>query len=327
MTDLLALLGERPNLILFVFITGAVAFAIEALGLVIGRSRRNRKRINKRLELLGETGDRESVLVQLRRDRGLTENGAFSFQMISFNRLLLQSGVGTRSIGMLAFLVVSLVAGQFIGAILISSAFLSIAGGLIIGAGLPFLVLFGKRNRRRAKFGEQLPEALDVMVRSMRAGHPIPIAISLVGRELPDPIGTEFGMTADEMTFGLDLETALHNMCARVGQQDLPFVVVAVSIQSKTGGNLAEVLSNLSRVIRERFKLRRRVKAMSAEGRMSAGALSIIPLIVFMLVNFLAPNFYGAVKNEPIVVPVATITLAIWAVGIVIIYRLVNFKY
>ena len=165
------------------------------------------------------------------------------------------------------------------------------------------------------------------MVRSMRAGHPVSVAVTLVARELSDPIGTEFGMVADEMTYGLDLEAALQNMCMRVGQQDLPFVLVAISIQSRTGGNLAEVLSNLSRVIRDRFKLRRRVKAMSAEGRMSAGALSLIPLLVFLAVNLLAPGFYGDIKHDPLIPPVATITFLIWAMGICIIYRLVNFKY
>ena len=183
------------------------------------------------------------------------------------------------------------------------------------------------RSIRRVKIGDQLPEALDVMVRSMRAGHPVSVAVGLVARELPDPIGSEFGMTADEMTFGLDLETALKNMSARVGQIDIPFVVVAVSIQTKTGGNLSEVLANLSRVIRERFKLRLRVKAMSAEGKMSAVALSLIPLVVFLAVNALAPSFYGDVKDEPIIVPVALLTLALWATGVITIYRLVNFKY
>ena len=327
MSDLITLLNQRPNLLLYICIAGAVFFAVEVIGLSIDRTRRNRHHINKRLQLLAATGNRDNVLVQLRRDRGLTENGSFSFKMIPMNRLLLQSGVGTRSVGMVAFMIVSIAVGLLCGVIIFSSTALSVIFGLLAGAGLPLLMLLVKRNRRRAKFAEQLPEALDIMVRSMRAGHPIPVAVSLVARELPDPIGTEFGMTADEMTFGLDLETALQNMCVRIGQQDLPFVVVAVSIQSKTGGNLAEVLSNLARVIRERFKLRRRVRAMSAEGRMSAGALSIIPLLVFLLVNFLAPNFYGQVKNEPIVIPIASITLAIWAIGIFIIYRLVNFKY
>jgi tight adherence protein B len=192
---------------------------------------------------------------------------------------------------------------------------------------VPILTLLVLRNRRRAKFAAQLPDALDIIVRSLRAGHPIPVAISLVAREMPDPIGTEFGMASDEMIYGMDLEEALRNLRARVGLQDLSFVEVAVSIQSKTGGNLSEVLSNLSKVIRDRFKLRRRVKAMSAEGRLSAIALSAIPILVFLMVNLMAPNFYGDVKTDPLIVPVVVVTLFVWAAGVFTIYRLVNFKY
>jgi tight adherence protein B len=300
---------------------------VEILGLSIARLRSNRTRINKRLELLEDDPSGENVLMQLRRDRGLTQTGSFQMPLHSFNRLLVQSGVGMRSTRMLVIMIVAIVAGTMAGLALFRSPVLAVPLGLLVGIGVPLLILRAMRNRRQAKFDEQLPEALDIMVRSMRAGHPISVAMSLVARELPDPIGTEFGMAGDEMTYGLDLETALQNMCARVGQQDLPFVVVAVSIQSKTGGNLAEILTNLSRVIRQRFKLRRKVKSMSAEGRWSAGALTLIPLLVFLAVNFLAPTFYGQVKNDPIIMPVAMITMMLWATGIFIIYRLINFRY
>ena len=325
--ELTALWNQRPEIAFYFAVAAAVMCAVEALGLAMARARSSRGHINKRLRLLSDTPDREEVLVQLRRERGLTEDGSFSFKMISLNQLLLQSGVGMRSIPLLVLTVASLIMGAAAGFWLSSNPF-AIAGiACVAGSMAPLLYLRRKRKRRRALFAEQLPEALDIMVRSMRAGHPLPIAVSLVSRELPDPIGTEFGITSDEMTYGLDLETALHNMCARIGQEDLPFVVVAVSIQSKTGGNLADVLTNLSRVIRDRFKLRRRVRAMSAEGRMSAVALSLIPLFVFTMLNLIAPAFYNDVKNEPIVIPVATFTLLLWATGVFTIHRLINFKY
>ena len=327
MFDAIAQWSQRPNLLIYICVAGAVMLAVEALGLSLRRVRSSRGSINKRLQLLAEDPNRQSVLVQLRRDRGLTEDGSFSFSLVWVNRLLVQSGIGTRSLRMVVVMFAGIAIGALAGFLLFRSPLLAIPLGLLAGVVVPLLVLLFMRKRRRAKLAEQLPEALDIMVRSMRAGHPVSVAVSLVARELPDPIGTEFGMTADEMTYGLDLETALQNMCARVGQQDLPFVVVAVSIQTRTGGNLAEVLSRLSRVIRDRFKLRRRVTAMSAEGRMSAAALSLIPLLVFVMINVLAPSFYADVKNDPIVTPIATITLFIWAMGIFIIYRLVNFKY
>ena len=103
-----------------------------------------------------------------------------------------------------------------------------------------------KRGRRQKKFGAQFPDALDIIVRSLRAGHPVPIAITMVAREMADPIGTEFGIVADEITYGADLETGMRNLYFRIGQDDLPLFVTAVAIQSSTGGNLGEILENLS---------------------------------------------------------------------------------
>ena len=134
------------------------------------------------------------------------------------------------------------------------------------------------RKRATKAFGAQLPEAIDVMVRSLRAGHPVPVAIAMVAREMPDPIGSEFGIVADEMTYGTDLETAMRNLYFRVGQEDLPLFVTAVAIQGSTGGNLGEILENLSRVIRQRFKMRRKIRALAAEGQILALILSSLPI-------------------------------------------------
>ena len=111
---------------------------------------------------------------------------------------------------------------------------------------LPFWCCAIMRGRRQKRFGAQFPDALDIIVRSLRAGHPVPVAITMVAREMPDPIGTEFGIVADEITYGADLETAMRNLYFRVGQDDLPLFVTAVAIQGSTGGNLGEILENLS---------------------------------------------------------------------------------
>ena len=147
----------------------------------------------------------------------------------------------------------------------------AVAAALVATLALPLAILVYLRKRRRQKFGEQFPEAIDIIVRSLRAGHPVPVAIGMVARELPDPVGTEFGIVADEITYGSDLETAMRNMLYRVGQEDLPLFVTSVAIQATTGGNLSQILDNLSKVIRERFKMRRKIKGLSAEGR--AGAM------------------------------------------------------
>jgi tight adherence protein B len=327
MPNFIGLFGQSSNLIIYVCIAVAVMLAVEGLGLFLARKHSYRSRINRRLQLLDAADDRRAALIELRRDRGLSDEGHYTVPFISINRLVLQSGIGWRSGGMVAIVSLAFSVAAFAGYAIAQSMLVALLIGILAGIVVPILFLLALRSRRRAKFAAQLPEALDIIVRSLRAGHPIPVAISLVAREMPDPIGTEFGMASDEMVYGMDLEATLQNLRARVGLQDLSFVEVAVSIQSKTGGNLSEVLSNLSKVIRDRFKLRRRVKAMSAEGRLSAIALSAIPILVFLMVNFMAPNFYGDVKGDPLIVPVFVATLFVWAAGVFIIYRLVNFKY
>ena len=163
---------------------------------------------------------------------------------------------------------------------------------------LPYLVLRMLRSRRQKKFGAQFPDALDIIVRSLRAGHPVPIAITMVGREMADPIGSEFGIVSDEITYGADLEAAMRNLYARIGSDDLPLFVTAVAIQGSTGGNLGEILEDLSGVIRQRFKMRRKIRALAAEARASALILSALPIGMFIVIQFVAPEFYASVWNE-----------------------------
>src|SRR5207344_238958 len=174
------------------------------------------------------------------------------------------------------------------------------------------------------KFGAQFPDAIDMIVRSLRAGHPVPIALTIVGKEMPDPIGSEFGIVSDEMTYGSDLETAMRNLYFRVGIDDLPLFVTAVAIQRSTGGNLGEILENLSSVIRDRFKMRRKIRALAAEGRASALILSSLPIGMFAVVNIVSPQFYASVWNEDLTKFALTVAGCWMGVGNFIMYRLVN---
>ena len=150
--------------------------------------------------------------------------------------------------------------------------------------------------------------------------------MNLVTREMPDPIGTEFGIAVDEMTYGLDLRDALENLGDRVDVKDFQYVVVSISIQHDTGGNLAEVLSGLSKVIRDRFKLFRKIKALSGEGRMSAIVLSLLPFVTFAVIFSISPRFYTRVFPDPLFLPIAGGGFAMMLVGIFIMYRMVNFR-
>jgi len=305
----------------------AVALLVEIVFLSFSRRASYDRRINKRLAVLATTDNRHEALIELRRKRGLSADGRYALPIIWFNRLVLQSGI-TLPISRLVMSSVVISAVVF-GLVhqLQSNWILATLATLITGILLPLMFLRFLRHRRLAKFEAQLPDAIDVMVRSLKAGHPIPVAISMVSREMPDPIGTEFGITADEVTFGLDLEEAMRNLLSRVGQLDLALVVVAISIQSKTGGNLSEILSILSRVIRQRFKMKRKIRALSAEGRFSAIALGVIPVIVMAAIFATAPSYYADVWDNPVVIPVLYGTGALMLIGNIVMYRMVNFRF
>jgi tight adherence protein B len=232
---------------------------------------------------------------------------------VGIGRLVAFVALGT----VLVFAAIVVVRGSVLQALIIA---------LICGLVLPFLVLRFLRKRRQKAFGAQFPDALDMIVRSLRAGHPVPIAISMVAREMRDPIGSEFGIIADEITYGADLESGLRNLYFRVGQDDLPLFVTAVAIQGTTGGNLGEILQNLSTVIRERFKMRRKIRALAAEARASALILSSLPICIFAMVQLVTPEFYASVWDEPLTKQALAMAGAWMMVGNFIMYRLVNFR-
>jgi tight adherence protein B len=285
-----------------------------------------RSRVNRRLRLMKDEPDRESILIELRRQRGLTTTGLYALPARAFNRLILQSGL---SMGMMRLLVVNVVAvaigfGTLVG--LGVNALEAAALVMMVVAVLCWAVLSMLRRRRHKKFGSQFPDALDIIVRSLRAGHPVPVAIAMVGRETADPVGTEFGIASDEITYGADLETAMRNLYFRVGQEDLPLFVTAVAIQSSTGGRLSEILEDLSGVIRLRFKLRRKVKALAAEGRFSALFLSVVPVLLFMVLNAVAPDFYRSVWGHD-ATKMGLAAAGVWMmIGNLVMWRMVNFK-
>lgn len=304
----------------------SAALLAESLYLVLFSATSYRQRINRRLKLMQDQPDRESTLMALRRERGLTSSGFYKLPLQSLNRLILQSGVTLglwKLLALNAVLILAITAGAIVGGIEEVAALL---GAVVLGPGLLLFWLVMKRGRRHKRFAEQFPDALDIIVRSLRAGHPVPIAIAMVARELPDPVGTEFGLASDEITYGTDLETAMRNLYFRVGQQDLPLFVTAVAIQTSTGGRLSEILDNLSGVIRTRFKLRRKVKALAAEGRFSAIFLTLVPVALFLVINWVAEGHYAKVWHIDTTRIGLGVAVAWMMVGNYVMFRMVNFK-
>lgn len=265
--------------------------------LYAGRSDK-RAAINRRMKLAENKISQEQVLIQLRKERGIDAGGSI-FSLERFRALRTQSGMTTP---LPRFLMIT-------SGIALALALVAIWKGLPLLFGLivllvllpmlPVMALRFMRKRRHKRFGMQLPEALELITRGLKAGHPVPVAIAMVSREMADPIGTEFGVVADEVTYGSDLVSALNNLFDRVGHEDLPLFVTAVSIQSSSGGNLREILDGLSATIRDRGKLRRKVRAISTEGRMSAYILTAVPVLLFTAVMVLMPQFYQDVWDVP----------------------------
>ena len=304
----------------------AAILVAEAAYLLLFARRSYRSSINRRLSIGKKQDSRESILIALRRERGLTAEGAYALPLIALNRLILQSGVTlglTRLMMVFAGIAIGMAGGAYFYLGNPVVAFAAFLFGLTL---LPLLFLKFKRGRRHSSFGKLFPDAIDIIVRSLRAGHPIPIAISMVARELADPVGSEFGIVSDEVSYGNDLETAMRNLYYRVGQDDLPLFVTAISIQTTSGGNLSEILSNLSKLIRERYKMRRKIKALSAEGRFSALALSALPLIVLAAVQTTSPDFYGSVWHYDMTKIVLGIAAFWMVVGNFVMMKMVSFK-
>jgi tight adherence protein B len=315
------------SIYLFYLLIGiSAAMFAEGVYLLVYNNASYRKNINRRLKVMADKADRESVLVQLRRERGLTSGGDYRLPIVRLNQLLLQSGL---TIGFSRLiLIIAISATATFAAVLMfeGNAFHALLAALFCGIVMPPVVLILLRGRRQKKFSAQFPDGIDIIVRSLRAGHPVPIAISMVAKEMPDPIGTEFGIISDELTYGSDLETAMRNLYFRIGSDDLPLFVTAVAIQRSTGGNLGEILENLSSVIRQRFKMRRKIRALASEGRASALILSSLPIGMFAIIQFMVPSFYAAVWDQDVTKIVLALAGCWMGVGNFIMYRMVNFR-
>jgi tight adherence protein B len=200
---------------------------------------------------------------------------------------------------------------------------LALGVGLLVGS-MPLGYVFFKRSKRFDKFQEGLPEALDLTVSALRAGHSLIAAMGLVARECADPIGPEFKACFEEQNYGLELRTALDNLISRVPLQDLRIVATAISIQKESGGNLAEVLDKTSHVIRERFRLQRQIKTHTAQGRMTGWVLTCLPIVMGIALYAVNPKFMSVLWTNPVGVKLMWTASIMIAIGGFIVRQIVN---
>ncbi|MFB9151500.1 type II secretion system F family protein [Roseovarius ramblicola] len=319
-------IGPEPIIYGLVFI--GVLVLVEGLYLtVFGRSISLNKRVNRRLEMLEKHGSRVEVMETLRKEMQ---------QHLKARRVPLYSILSVKAQkAAIAFTPQQIVMIMAVTAVL---AFLGLTTGtattlpvrvlvsVAMGVGGVYLWISMKASKRMRMLEEQLPDAIELMVRSLRVGHPFSAAIGIVANEVSDPLATEFGVIADEATYGRDIGEALKDMAERLEMQDLRFLAVAVTIQQQAGGNLAEILDGLAKVIRARFRLFRRVKAITSEAQWSGKFLSAFPLLALAGIQVLKPDYYDEAMAHPWFIPAALIVGVFLVLNIIVMRALVNIK-
>jgi tight adherence protein B len=308
-----------------VLIFAAALLAIRLLASSLVGTYRARASINRRMARSKELIESEWSVSAVRPVRGIAE---FDNRFLRrLNDFLVQTGLQINRTRLFlwwltAFLICLVAANLALGTSLKSLMIAAAASPLLLA-----LYFRSARRRRIARFAALLPDSIDIIVRGLRVGYPLPAALDLVAREMPNPIGHEFRITCEEISFGLDINSAIDNLDRRVGQENLLFVVMAISIQSQTGGNLAQILAGLARLLRNRNKLALKVRALSADGRMSAIVLSLIPFILVGGINLISPSYFSEVRQNPAIWPALAYAALSLALGNMIMYRMVNLKF
>jgi tight adherence protein B len=308
----------------YLILVFAAVFAAAQAATGLLRTARVKRQVNRRLVVADKVGGIAELVVELRKQRGLGVNGDRTGAW--FADLILRSGLpyDPRRWAMAAG--GAALAGAVL-AFLATRQLLAIpAGALLLGVAGPIMFLKFMAARRMTGLGHQLPQALEIIVRSLEAGHPVPTAISLVGREMADPIGTEFGMAADEIAYGATLEQAIERMSQRCQHPDVDLFAATVRLQERAGGNLTGLLKLNASTVRERHRMRLKIKAATAEGRMSAVILTAAPLVTGGALSLISPKFYGDVIHEPFI-QTGLAGMAIWIfIGNMVMRRMVDMR-
>ncbi|WP_300016030.1 type II secretion system F family protein [uncultured Roseobacter sp.] len=319
-------MSAEPIIYGLIFI--GVLVLVEGLYLVtFGKSISLNSRVNRRLEMLDKGNGREEVLEKLRKEMQ---------QHMKSRSIPLYSLLGEKAQkAAIAFtprqliMVMALLAGvAFMGLTVGTATEVGVRALLSVGIGVGAVYFWvsSKANKRLSMIEEQLPDAVELMVRSLRVGHPFSSAIQIVAKEVQDPLASEFGMIADESAYGRDVGDALKEMAERLDMQDLRFLAVAVTIQQTSGGNLAEILAGLAKVIRARFRLFRRVKAITAEAKWSGKFLSAFPIVALIVINVSDPNYYDEVRDHALFIPACFTVGILLALNLLVMRILTDIK-
>jgi tight adherence protein B len=314
-----------PNIAFLILLFAAVFAAGQAaFGLLSVAT--TKRRVNQRLKVAERVDGVSAMVIELRKQRGLNSDGRRGGVIRWLSNLIVISGVPYEPKRWTLYAVLVGLIGGVVAAFLTKNPLFFIPGSLVLGLGGPLMYLKIMAGRRNKALGAQLPQALEIIVRSLEAGHPVPTAISLVGREMLDPIGSEFGMASDEIAYGGTLEQAIERMSERCQHPDVDLFAATVRLQEKAGGNLTGLLKLNAATVRERHKMRLKIKAASSEGRASAMILTAAPFVAIGFILISSPHFYGDVIHEKFV-QIGLGVLGFWMfLGNMVMRKMINMK-
>jgi tight adherence protein B len=329
-------MGRAVVSLVYVLAFMAMAVAVQGAANIFFESRDRTQRTNRRLTMLASGMDHAEVYAALVRKPVSSATHKFFPLYSRFDLYCRQAGVETSPLKVLSLLGIA-TTGLWVASLLIPrgggltvfllNALISLPASFLICSAAVWVWLSRRRMKRLKQFEEQMPLALDVVVRALRAGHPVISAIHLAGEEMGDPIGSEFGLIVDETTYGYEFREALTNLARRTGSSHAHFFAVSVAVQTETGGNLAEILEGLANVIRSRGMLAKRVRALSSEGRASAILLSALPALLISFMMLTRPDYYTSKFSDPVFWPIAIVVLLGYLTGLLLIRRIINFRY
>lgn len=312
---------------LYLFYIGValgVFLLVTGLGQLLERGENLHEARNRRMRMIGKGASPEEVLALLRPP---TQPGFLRRLPVlgDLSREMTRAGM---TLSPTRFLLLCLLGGAVAGAVAMRFLPPLPAAGLALALALlaPIAVVKALRQRRVERITAQLPDALELMARGLKVGHPLNTSIGAVAREMPDPIGTEFGLIFDQVSYGDDLVSAVNDFSDRVDIEDVHYLAVSIAIQHGTGGDLARVVDLLAKTIRARISMRRRIQALSAEGRLSAVILTAVPFFLFFSVSMGSPDYYRGVMDDPLFLPMAVVTGVLIVANALILRKLVNFR-
>jgi tight adherence protein B len=319
--------------LLFIFILFAFIFLTVAIYFFVSSDTDEyRRRIDERMkQLVQERGGASQREMQLLKEELLSTVPAFHRALIRFeifNKLQAILRQADMKITVYRFVILSMIVGFVMGLLVFffSNSLMAMFIATVIVMVAPLMVALNQRRRRFRAFLEQLPDALELMVRSLQAGHSFSSALQMVASEMPEPIAREFGKTYEEQNLGLNIKAALENLIERVPILDLKLCVTAVLIQREIGGNLSEVLRNISHTIRERFRIQGEIRVKSAQARLSGYIVSVLPFLLFFWINLVNPNYMKTLYDHPYGVYILGVGMVMQVVGWLIIRKIVNIR-